>query len=181
MGNTGSRALRWDWGQPSSSTRSAAYNTAVGQIVNALTGVGISAVTPVEDTIQPRLSGNPYKGLRAFTSADTDLFFGRDAFIRELLAVVPTLLTPITPKLLPIVNSSGSGKSSVVMAGLLPRLKRGAVSGSETWTYLEPVLPGAKPVESLASILYRALPCSTCPIAVSVLHCLILYQYTLGL
>ena len=52
-----------------------------------------------------------------------------------------------------LTGPSGSGKSSVVMAGLLPRLERGALPGSERWVYLEPVVPGAHPLEALALTL----------------------------
>jgi hypothetical protein len=60
----------------------------------------------------------PYKGLRAFESADQDLFFGRASVVQELLCVVGTRA------LVPVVGASGVGKSSVVHAGLLPRLEQ---------------------------------------------------------
>jgi hypothetical protein len=60
---------------------------------------------------------SPYKGLRAFESGDRDLFFGRAGVVQELVRVVGTRA------LVPVVGASGVGKSSVVHAGLLPRLE----------------------------------------------------------
>ena len=60
---------------------------------------------------------SPYKGLRAFESTDRDLFFGRASAVQELVRAVGTRA------LVPVVGASGVGKSSVVHAGLLPRLK----------------------------------------------------------
>jgi len=52
-------------------------------------------------------------------------------------------------RLLAVVGPSGSGKSSVVTAGLLPRLQAGGLPGSEGWVYLDPIVPGTHPIESL--------------------------------
>jgi hypothetical protein len=60
---------------------------------------------------------SPYKGLRAFEGADRDLFFGRASVVQELVRAVATRA------LVPVVGASGVGKSSVVHAGLLPRLE----------------------------------------------------------
>ncbi|MBZ0282572.1 MAG: TIR domain-containing protein [Anaerolineae bacterium] len=100
---------------------------------------------------------NPYKGLRAFTGSDTGDFFGRDGLVKELVEAVGAVSKPTAPRFLAIVGPSGSGKSSVVMAGLLPKLQSGALPGSKDWVYLDPVLPGAQPLESLAVILADAL------------------------
>ncbi|GAB5449353.1 nSTAND1 domain-containing NTPase [Gymnodinialimonas sp.] len=62
------------------------------------------------------LLAKPYKELAAFAEEDRDLFFGRDEFIDELEKKVNRL------PFLTVIGPSGSGKSSVVMAGLLPRL-----------------------------------------------------------
>ena len=64
-----------------------------------------------------QIPSSPYKGLRAFEQADCDLFFGREAVVRELVRAVDTRA------LVPVVGASGVGKSSVVHAGLLPRLE----------------------------------------------------------
>lgn len=59
----------------------------------------------------------PYQGLSAFHQENADFFFGREKFINKLLAAVNS------NPLVPIIGASGSGKSSVVFAGLLPRLQ----------------------------------------------------------
>ena len=59
-----------------------------------------------------------------------------------------------------VVGPSGSGKSSVVHAGLLPLLKRGALSGSERWAIVS-IVPGARPIEELEAALLRI--CSNPP------------------
>ncbi|MDX1415507.1 MAG: protein kinase, partial [Candidatus Promineifilaceae bacterium] len=89
---------------------------------------------------------NPYKGLRAFQEADADLFFGRSTLIQQLLS----LLAPA--RFLAVVGPSGSGKSSVVRAGLIPALRRGAVPGSENWLLIE-MTPGTQPLAELATAL----------------------------
>ena len=74
-------------------------------------------------------TANPYKGLRAFDEADAPDFFGREALIEQLI----TRLSEKVPgaRFLAVVGPSGSGKSSVVRAGLVPALRAGALSG---WT-----------------------------------------------
>ena len=100
---------------------------------------------------------NPYKGLRPFTAEDAGDFFGRDALVATLLAALPS--GPENgSRFLALVGASGSGKSSAVLAGLLPRLRANALPGSAAWIYLTPVTPGARPLDALAHSLARALP-----------------------
>ncbi|GAC1349888.1 MAG: hypothetical protein NVSMB27_27210 [Ktedonobacteraceae bacterium] len=113
-----------------------------------------------ESACEPR---NPYKGLRAFTQNDVTDFFGRDRLIEELVDRMKSMLTsgpPGTPtvRLLAVIGPSGSGKSSVVMAGLLPQLQRGVLPGSQEWVYLEPMVPGTHSLEALALTLAPHLP-----------------------
>jgi WD40 repeat protein len=97
---------------------------------------------------------NPYKGLKAFRSEDRKDFFGRDLFVSELLDMLQTDL-----RFLAVIGASGSGKSSVVMAGLLPQLKMGStIKGSENWIYLDPFVPGKHPLEALTIELAKYLP-----------------------
>jgi WD40 repeat protein/serine/threonine protein kinase len=93
---------------------------------------------------------NPYKGLRAFLEADAGDFFGREAVTQRLLR----RLEEDEPgsRFLAVVGPSGSGKSSVVRAGLVPALRRGALPGSERW-YVVDLLPGAHPLRELESAL----------------------------
>jgi len=99
---------------------------------------GVRAVEPT----------NPYRGLRAFAEADAPNFFGRDALIEKLVAKLAAT------RFLAVVGPSGSGKSSVVRAGLVPRLRGGALPGSERWHVIE-LFPGARPLEELEAALLR--------------------------
>jgi WD40 repeat protein/DNA-binding SARP family transcriptional activator len=95
---------------------------------------------------------NPYKGLRPFGEADALDFFGRDALVGRL---VSRLSEPVEGKrFLGLVGPSGSGKSSVVHAGLIPALRTGAIPGSDTWFTVE-MMPGAHPFEELEAALLR--------------------------
>ncbi|PWU20186.1 MAG: hypothetical protein C5B48_12805, partial [Candidatus Rokuibacteriota bacterium] len=93
-------------------------------------------------------AGNPYKGLRAFEEADAADFFGRETLTEHLLDRLGK------SRFLAVVGPSGSGKSSVVRAGLVPALRRGALPGSETWQIVE-MFPGAYPLEELEAALLR--------------------------
>ena len=74
-------------------------------------------------------SGSPFPGLRPFTPADAPVFFGRDREADFLVA----RLNDSRCRFLLVVGASGSGKSSLVAGGLLPRLAANAISGSEHW------------------------------------------------
>ena len=96
---------------------------------------------------------NPYKGLLAFTEADEALYFGREALTQKLLNRLSETGEQAY-RFLAIVGPSGSGKSSLVSAGLIPALRRGALPGSEGW-YVLTVTPGADPFEEVATALLR--------------------------
>lgn len=113
---------------------------------------------PVKIPVPPPLAqngkpANPYKGLRAFQEADAPDFFGRQTLIEQLVARLgePDELA----RFLAVVGPSGSGKSSLVRAGLLPAIRAGALPGSERWVVLE-MIPGAQPVSELAMLLANA-------------------------
>jgi DNA-binding SARP family transcriptional activator/WD40 repeat protein len=69
----------------------------------------------------------PFKGLAPFGAADADYFFGRERLVDELLAHLAGA------SFLGLVGPSGSGKSSLLQAGLLPALAGGALPGSAGW------------------------------------------------
>jgi hypothetical protein len=122
-----------------------------------------------EETRLPEPVGeprSPYKGLRAFTQADATDFFGRDCLIEELLEQIQDMAQPepleeAKARLLAVIGPSGSGKSSVLLAGLLPRLQQGALSRSAQWLYLRPIVLGASPLDTLARIVIPNLPPET--------------------
>ncbi|MEQ8677878.1 MAG: protein kinase [Aggregatilineales bacterium] len=95
---------------------------------------------------------NPYKGLRAFQQADSTDFFGREALTEQLLSRLKE--TGATSKFLAVIGPSGSGKSSVIKAGVIPTLKRDAIEGSKDWFVVE-MVPGAEPMEELEAALLR--------------------------
>lgn len=85
---------------------------------------------PVEQLVaEPVWHDSPYPGLRAFRADEAPIFFGRDRETDELVEK----LSDSRHRLLVVVGASGSGKSSLVAAGLLPRLKNNAVPGSQDW------------------------------------------------
>jgi WD40 repeat protein/energy-coupling factor transporter ATP-binding protein EcfA2 len=97
----------------------------------------------------PELGDNlcPYVGLEAFQASHSGYFFGRDPLIDRMVEKLAN------GRFLAIVGPSGSGKSSALLAGLLPRLQAGALPGSETWRYYPRMVPDANPLHHLAHIL----------------------------
>lgn len=93
---------------------------------------------------------NPYKGLRPFQQADTTDFYGRESLINRLLARMEENLPG--KNFLAVVGASGSGKSSAVKAGLIPTLRGGAITGSESW-FIAEMTPGINPLRELESTL----------------------------
>ena len=122
----------------SSSTRSPDINfTTIGQPVNRAIGTQIGADTR-----------NPYKGLRAFHEADAGDFAGRDRLVDQIVDLLGFR------RAVAVVGPSGSGKSSVVRAGLLPALRNNAVPRSDEW-FVTSILPGAHPFEELEAALTK--------------------------
>ncbi|GGW82465.1 nSTAND1 domain-containing NTPase [Streptomyces griseoloalbus] len=114
-----------------------------------------AAVVP-EQRRRVREGECPYRGLAAYDTADTCWFFGRERATAALVQVVTARLDGGGPTM--VVAASGTGKSSLLRAGLLPALHRGAlpVPGSHRW----PVLvthPGGRPVDDLLTEVSRAL------------------------
>lgn len=140
------------------------YEEALDEIVAYLEEEAQPATTHLESAISEALvePRKPYKGLRAFTREDTADFFGRDTLMQELTETLQEALTAEKPgrsgtRWLTAIGPSGSGKSSVVLAGLLPSLQRGSLTDSEEWVYLEPIVPGKRPLESLVLTLASCL------------------------
>jgi tetratricopeptide (TPR) repeat protein len=93
----------------------------------------------------------PYRGLQVFDENDARFFFGREAVVQQLIEALRS------KRFLAVVGPSGSGKSSVVRAGLLPQLRSGALPSSAEWRYFV-LRPGAHPLEELALSLAQANP-----------------------
>jgi DNA-binding SARP family transcriptional activator/WD40 repeat protein len=90
----------------------------------------------------------PFKGLAPFDVDDADYFFGRERLVAELIARLAG------SSLVAVVGPSGSGKSSVVRAGLLPALADGVLPGSERWAR-GLIRPGEHPMRELRGAVAR--------------------------
>ena len=105
--------------------------------------------------LEALLAANPFPGLRAFTPAESDRFFGRRKQIDELLNLLATR------RLIAVAGASGSGKSSLVLAGLISTLARRHAQGEGDTDYTDwqPVVmrPGGAPLGQLALALSKAL------------------------
>jgi WD40 repeat protein/serine/threonine protein kinase len=105
----------------------------------------------MRDIATPMLA-NPYKGLRAFQEADVNDFYGREKLVGQLLDRMEEL--DEYHRFLALVGPSGSGKSSVIKAGLIPALRNGLLENSDHWFYVE-MFPGINPFEELEAALLR--------------------------
>ncbi len=90
---------------------------------------------------------SPYVGLDAFNAENRDLFYGRSQLIEVMIEHLQT------NRFLAISGPSGSGKSSIAQAGLLPELKQNGIENSNQWHYFPRVVPGFNPLLNLAQAL----------------------------
>ncbi|MCW2994940.1 MAG: putative repeat protein [Conexibacter sp.] len=97
---------------------------AAPQRISAITAPGLTAPLPTTDC--------PYRGLRAFQPEDRGVFFGRDEVVADLLG----RLSP--GHLLAVVGASGSGKSSILRAGIVAAVEAGEISGLRSVSLLTP-------------------------------------------
>ncbi|MGB0385074.1 MAG: CHAT domain-containing protein [Ardenticatenaceae bacterium] len=95
----------------------------------------------------PAPGESPYKGLRYFDEEDAHHFFGRERLTAELLNQL------LEQRFLAVVGASGSGKSSLVRAGLIPACRRNA-EGREQWA-VHVITPTNQPLKALAASLTR--------------------------
>jgi DNA-binding SARP family transcriptional activator len=96
------------------------------------------------------LTTNPFKGLRPFSEADADDFFGRDRLVSEVIVRLTAGC-----RMVALVGPSGSGKSSVVGAGVVPALRKGALPGSDQWLVAS-MVPGSHPFAELEAAMLRS-------------------------
>jgi energy-coupling factor transporter ATP-binding protein EcfA2 len=100
----------------------------------------------------------PFRGLQVFEEEHAAFFFGREALTQHLLEELRA------DRFLAVVGPSGSGKSSLVRAGLVPQVRQGALAGSAEW----PVVvfrPGPYPLDTLATRLLPLLGPAADPLA----------------
>jgi energy-coupling factor transporter ATP-binding protein EcfA2 len=120
--------------------------TAIQELVNA-----IYRIPPRHPTVDRDATECPYRGLAVFEEKHARFFFGREAEVQRLSENLRR------DRFVAVVGQSGVGKSSLVQAGLLPALRRGAVPGSEQWRVLL-LRPGAEPAAALAARMLALQP-----------------------
>src|SRR5215216_461439 len=122
-----------------------------GAFSRLLTGLRRAGLDPTDsfawDPLRP-----PYPGLEPFAPEDAAVFFGREHETDRLLELLQPTLQHDRGRFVAIVGPSGSGKSSLLHAGLLPRLRRLELR----WLVVPAVVPGTRPTEALAHGLARS-------------------------
>ncbi len=89
---------------------------------------------------------SPYRGLSSFTERDADLFFGRRSEVTELLNILRT------EPAVGVVGDSGSGKTSLLQAGLVYAVRQAGLAGLERWRVVS-LRPGYHPAQALLAAL----------------------------
>ena len=132
------------------SWRSAVHDTLAHEVAEPLGARPTEAIEPSAPC--------PYKGLAAYQPEDAHRFFGREGLIDELVRRVRL------QKVLVVGGPSGSGKSSLVRAGLIPALNAGALLGSEKWR-IALFTPGHDPLAELHFQVSRTCPGGKSPVS----------------
>lgn len=105
-----------------------------------------AAQSQIETVFELALPGRPYPGLRAFNKEEWPIFFGRERMTDEVIQRL------IQQQFLVVHGDSGCGKSSLIRAGVLPRLEQEAARGGVRWlTCL--AMPGDEPLKNLSRAL----------------------------
>ncbi|WP_166481692.1 caspase family protein [Scytonema sp. UIC 10036] len=105
----------------------------------------------LDDAPELNLANNPYRGLQSYDEKDSHLFFGRENLIEKLYQKAIANKQPLTL----VLGASGTGKSSLMKAGLLHRLRH---SQEQKFKILDPMRPGESPLKALAQV---CLPIAT--------------------
>jgi hypothetical protein len=122
----------------------------VQTLFRALRDALLEKSSVIDLTQQELVVDNPYKGLRAFEEVDAGDFFGREALVEQLIRRLAED-HPLA-RFLALVGPSGSGKSSVIHAGVIPALRRGALPNSNRW-FIVNMIPSDHPVKNLETLL----------------------------
>src|SRR5271157_4684124 len=129
----------------------------------------VAGIRGIKPTLSPeevkRWQGRrPYRGLEAFGPDDAPFFFGRENLTDWLVSDLRREIRALAGvRFLAVLGPSGSGKSSVVLAGLIPRLKEGVIDGSERWP-IAVVRPGADPLKELGTaVAAQFVPAGSLP------------------
>lgn len=127
-----------------------------GAVVNIKSTIVSNAEVKDIESLPPEPGDPPFQGLQYFDEKDADRFFGREAVVAKIIGRLTTT------RFLTVIGASGSGKSSVVRAGVLPALRRGErladgslpPTDSGQWD-IRILTPTARPLDALAASLTR--------------------------
>lgn len=145
--------------------------TNYGHVIGRVENLSIYYSTPraAEPDVEPisnsEIGPNPYRGLRAFREEDHAFFFGRRQQTYKLWKMLKALYEhPSVVRFLPVYGPSGSGKSSLVRAGLLPVIGQHSLSSQEH-TRVAILEPRTQPLKGLALALARMATGDDSPVA----------------
>ncbi len=110
---------------------------------------------------------NPYKGLKAFHESDADDFYGRDSLVQSLKKRMTD--KGQFGRFLAVVGASGSGKSSVVRAGLIPAIRNDEIMGLPK-LYISTMIPGTDPMRGLEGAILKVASRATMQLMDTISH-----------
>jgi len=127
-----------------------------GAVINIQSTIVSNAEARELEKLPPEPGDSPYQGLQYFDEKDAGRFFGREMLVAKIVGRLAKT------RLLAVIGASGSGKSSLVRAGVVPALRRGERLADESlpptdsgqWD-IRALTPGAHPLESLAATLTK--------------------------
>ena len=127
-----------------------------GAVVNIKSTIVSNAEVKDLENLPPEPGDPPFQGLQYFDEKDADRFFGREALVAKIVGRLTNT------RFLTVIGASGSGKSSVVRAGVIPALRRGErladgslpPTDSGQWD-IRILTPSAHPLDALAASLTR--------------------------
>ena len=127
-----------------------------GAVVNIKSTIVSNAEVKDLENLPPEPGEPPFQGLQYFDEKDADRFFGRENLVAKIIGRLAS------SRFLTVIGASGSGKSSVVRAGVIPALRRGErladgslpPTDSGQWD-IRILTPSAHPLEALAASLTR--------------------------
>ncbi|HEX2301036.1 MAG TPA: TIR domain-containing protein, partial [Pseudonocardiaceae bacterium] len=120
-------------------------------LLRLLAGLRAAGLDPA-DAFSWDPNRSPYPGLAPFDPEDAAVFFARERETERLLELLHPTLQHGAGRFVAVVGPSGSGKSSLLRAGLLPRLAR----SPKHWILVPPLRPGSRPTHHLANCLAEA-------------------------
>jgi WD40 repeat protein/tRNA A-37 threonylcarbamoyl transferase component Bud32/energy-coupling factor transporter ATP-binding protein EcfA2 len=143
------------------------------ELLEALDEIALPTPSLAAEMVVPLDTRCPYRGLQVFEEDHAEFYFGREALIHQLVEKMEALTAESQPasarpvQFLAVLGASGSGKSSLVRAGLIPVLREGVVPGSADWV-IQVMKPGSRPLTELAVQLTTAMAGEEAPPDVTV-------------